>query len=106
MLKKNEDLPSIMSNLQPDRCLKVDFSKVDKHTGGKWLTHDTKRHKDNQLQSLNSLAEYPRWVARCDTKGFDGAMLNPIFWKKVQGQNILGGGGGDTERQIHSVKFV
>ena len=32
---------------------KVDFQKVDQHAGGKWLIHDTKRRKDNQLQSLN-----------------------------------------------------
>ena len=25
---------------------------MDQHAGGKWLIHDTKRHKDNQLQSL------------------------------------------------------
>ena len=50
--KKNEDLPSIMSNLQPNCCLEVDFQKVDKHTGGRWIIHDTKRRKDNQLQSL------------------------------------------------------
>ena len=31
---------------------KLDFQKVDQHTGGKWLIHGTKRHKDNQLQSL------------------------------------------------------
>ena len=41
-----------MSNLQPKCCLKVDFQKVDQHAGGKWLIRDTKRHKDNQLQSL------------------------------------------------------
>ena len=34
------------------RCLKFDFQKVDQHAGGKWLIHDTKRRKDNQLQSL------------------------------------------------------
>ena len=34
---------------------KVDFQKVDKHTGSKWLIHDTKRRKDNQLQSLKLL---------------------------------------------------
>ena len=51
-LTNNEDLQSIMSNLQPNCCLKVDFQKVDQHTGGKWLIHNTKRHKDNQLQSL------------------------------------------------------
>ena len=41
-----------MSNLQPNCCLKFDFQKVDQHAGGKWLIHDTKRRKDNQLQSL------------------------------------------------------
>ena len=50
--KKNEDKLSIISNLQPNCCLKVDFQKLDQHAGGKWLIHDTKRHKDNQLQSL------------------------------------------------------
>ena len=43
---------SIMSSLQPNYCLKVDFQKVDQHAGGKWLIHDTKCLKDNQLQSL------------------------------------------------------
>ena len=41
-----------MSNLQPNCCLKFDFQKVDQHTGGKCLTNDTKRRKDNHLQSL------------------------------------------------------
>ena len=41
-----------MSNLQPNCCLKFDFQKVDQHAGDKWLIRDTKRHKDNQLQSL------------------------------------------------------
>ena len=50
-IQKN-DILSIMSNLQPNCCLKVDFQKVDQHAGGKWLIHDTKRRKDNQLQSL------------------------------------------------------
>ena len=49
---KNEDILSSMSNLQPNCCLKFDFQKVDQHAGGKWLIHDTKRRKDNQLQSL------------------------------------------------------
>ena len=31
---------------------KFDFQKVDQHAEGKWLIHDTKRCKDNQLQSL------------------------------------------------------
>ena len=41
-----------MLNLQPNFCLNFDFQKVDQHAGVKWLIHDTKRHKDNQLQSL------------------------------------------------------
>ena len=47
-----KDSLSIMSNLQPNCCLKFDFQKVDQYAGGKWLIHDTKRRKDNQLQSL------------------------------------------------------
>ena len=46
------DILSIMSNLQPNCCLKFDFQKVDQHAGGKWLIHDIKSRKDNQLQSL------------------------------------------------------
>ena len=41
-----------MSNLQPNWYLKIDFHKGNQHAGGKWLIHDTKRRKDNQLQSL------------------------------------------------------
>ena len=41
-----------MSNLQPNCCLKVDFLKVDQQAGGKWLIHDTKRRKDNQLNKV------------------------------------------------------
>ena len=49
---KKEDMLSIMSNIQPNCCLKVDFQKVDQYAGAKWLIHDTTRRKDNQLQSL------------------------------------------------------
>ena len=41
-----------MSNPQTYYRFKLDFQKVDQHTGGKWLIHDSKRRKDNQLQSL------------------------------------------------------
>ena len=30
----------------------LDFQKVNQHTGGKMLIHDSKHRKDNQLQSL------------------------------------------------------
>ena len=52
---QNGDILSIMSNLQPNSCLKIDFQKVDQHAGGKWLIYDTKRRKGNQLQSLKLL---------------------------------------------------
>ena len=40
-----------MSNLQTHYHFKLDFQKVDQHTGGTWLIHGTKQHKDTQLQS-------------------------------------------------------
>ena len=54
-IQKNEDILSSMSNSQPNWCLKIDFQKVDQLAGGKWLIHDTKRRKDNQLQSVKLL---------------------------------------------------
>ena len=41
-----------MSNLQTYYYFELDFQNVDQHTGGKWLIHGTKHHKDNQLQRL------------------------------------------------------
>ena len=41
-----------MSNLQTYYPFRLDFQKVNQHTGGKWLIHGTKRHKDNQMKSL------------------------------------------------------
>ena len=42
----------VPSNLQTYYHFELDFQKEDPDTGGKWLIHGTKRHKDNQLQSL------------------------------------------------------
>ena len=53
--KKNEDILSSMSNLQPNWCLKIDFQKVDQHAGGKWLIHDTKRRKDKVAKTETPL---------------------------------------------------
>ena len=80
-----------MSNLQPNCCLKIDFQKVDQHAGGKWLIHDTKRRKDNQLQSLKRTCRI--------------SMLNPMFWKKVQGQKHPGRWG-IVEHQLPSIKAL
>ena len=40
-----------MSNLQTYCLFKLDFQNEDQHTVSKWLIHNTKRRKDNQLQS-------------------------------------------------------
>ena len=58
--KKNDNILSIMSNLRPNFCVKVDFKKVDQHAGGKWLILDAKRHKDNQFQSLKLPCRIPK----------------------------------------------
>ena len=71
---------------------------MDQDTGGKMLIHDAKRRKNNQLQ-------YPSWVSRCVIKGSDGTMLNPIFWKKGQGQKHTGRWE-TVERKIPSVKML
>ena len=42
----------VCQTYSPTGVKKIDFQKVDQHAGGKWLIHDTKRRKDNQLQSL------------------------------------------------------
>ena len=47
-----------MSNLQTYH-FRLDFQKVDHHTWGKWLIRGTKRHKNNQLQSM----ELPRRIS-------------------------------------------
>ena len=57
-----------MSNLQTYYHFELDFQKVDQHTGGKWLIHGTKRHKDNQLQSLEPPVEYSSRECKHDIK--------------------------------------
>ena len=51
-IKNNNTVVFFMSNLQNYYHFKLDFQKVNQHTGNKWLIHDTKRRKDNQLQNL------------------------------------------------------
>ena len=45
----NNKLFSFKSNLQTYCHFKLDFKKVEQHTGDKWLIHDTWPRKDNQL---------------------------------------------------------
>ena len=83
----------------------IDFQKVDQHSGGKWLIHDTKVATTISCKAWNSPAEYPSWVARCDIKASDGTMVNPTLWKKVQGQKHPGRWG-IVEHQIPSIKVM
>ena len=56
-MKKNEDILSIMSNLQPNCCLKIDFQKVDQHAGGTLrMTVITSGRFFTRLEDL------PKWV--------------------------------------------
>ena len=77
-----------MSNLQTYMYyhFKLDFQKVDQHTGGKWVILGTKRRKDNQLQSL----EHPGRECKHDIKESKGNMFNPISMENVQGRKHPG----------------
>ena len=61
--KTTNKLFSPMLNLQT-YYFKLDFQKVDQHTGGKWLIHGTKRRKDNSCKAWNSPVEYPSWIGK------------------------------------------
>ena len=76
----------LIANLQTYYHFKLDFQKVDQHTGGNWLIHGTKRRKDNQLQSLEPPVEYPCGECKHGIKESKGNMFNPIFRESVQGQ--------------------
>ena len=89
-IQQNEDILSIMSNLQPNSCLKVDFQKVDQRAGASGWSTTPSAARTISCKAWNSPAEYSSWVARCDIKGSDGTMLKPIFWKEVQGQKHSG----------------
>ena len=51
-----------MLNLLTHNHFKLDFQNEDQHTGGKWLLHGIKHHKDNQLQR----PERPRRIFHVD----------------------------------------
>ena len=53
-----------MSNLQT-YYFKLDFQKVDQHTGGKWLIHGPKRRKDN----LSWILARFMWYSYCYPSG-------------------------------------
>ena len=82
--KTTKKLFSFMSNLQTYYHFKFDFQKVDQHTGGKWLIHGTKPHKDNSCKAWNSPVENPSRECKHDIKEFEGNMFNPRFKENFQ----------------------
>ena len=102
--KKNEDILSIMSNLQPNCCLKSISKRWTNMQGASGQSTTPSVARTISCKAWNSPTEYPSWVARCDVKGSDGTM-NPIFWKKVQGQKHPGRGR-IVEHQIPSIKVL
>ena len=63
---------------------------MDQRIWDKWLIHNNKRHKDNQLQSLELPVGYPGWECKHDIKESEGSMFNPIFKENVQGRKHPG----------------
>ena len=50
---------TIMSNLQTYYHFKLDFQKVDQHTGGKWLITAPTTSRVISCKAWNSPVEYP-----------------------------------------------
>ena len=48
-MSKHKKIRFIIHYVKPTAQLLFDFQKVEQHAGGRWLIHDTKRRKDNQL---------------------------------------------------------
>ena len=78
---------------------------MDQHPGGKWLTPIQTPQGQSAAKPETPLQNIQVRVARCDIKESDGTMLNPIFWKKVQGQKHPGRWG-IVEHQIPSIKVL
>ena len=78
-----------MSNLQTYYHFKLDFQKVDQHTGIKWLIHGTKRRKDS-CTAWHSPVEYPIKECKHDIKESESNMFNTIFKENVQGRKHSG----------------
>ena len=81
-----------MSNLQPNCCLEFDFRKVDQHAGGKWLIHDTKRRKDNQLQSLKLPCRISKLSGKMGHKG--------VRWHRIESNILKEGTGTKTSWEV------
>ena len=64
--QNNERRSPFMSNWQTHIHFKLDFQKMDHHTGGNWLIQGNKHSKDDQLQGL--LCRYPSRQDMCWTE--------------------------------------
>ena len=80
-----------MSNLQTYYHFKLDFQKMDQHTGGKWIIHGTPNAaRTISCKAWNSPVEYPSRECKHDIKESKGNMFNPIFKENVQGKKHSG----------------
>ena len=55
-------LLSIIPNLRTNCHVENINLKVDHHTGGKWFIHGHYYRKENQSQSLEPPADYPKFI--------------------------------------------
>ena len=74
-----------MLNLQAHYHIKLDFQKVDQHTGDKWLIHGTKHHKTISCKAWDFPAEYPNIESKRDIKESESNIFNPECKRNVQG---------------------
>ena len=79
-----------MSNVQFYYHFKLDFQKVDQHTGGKWLIAPNVA-RTISCKAWNSPVEYLSRECKHDMKESEGNMFNPTFKENVQGRNHPGG---------------
>ena len=73
-----------MSNLQTYYHFKLDFQKVDQHTGGKWLIDGTNAARKISFKAWNTPVEHPSREYKHDVKKSEGNMLNPICQENVK----------------------
>ena len=80
-----------VSNLQSYH-FKIDFQKVDKHTGDKWLIHGTKAlnaTRTIRCKAWHSPVEYTSRKCLHDMTESEGILFNSIFKENVQGWRLL-----------------
>ena len=84
-IKYNKKLFSFMSNLQTYYHFKLDFKKMDQHTGASGYSTAPNAARTISCKAWNSPVEYSSGKCKHDIKEFKGNMFNPIFKENVQG---------------------